>query len=256
VAGGLGLLAGSAFVVVERRRANPLFPPALLRHRPFVTATSIAVLAFFVLSGFLFTSSILWQEARHRSALGAGLAILPATLAIAVVSPVAGRLIPRLGGRTLLITAGAALTMATAILAATTTASSYLADAAGYLLLGIGFGLANPPITNTALNGLPDHRAGVASALATTSRQLGNVLGVAVLATIATRHPGGPTTSELRACWLIALAAGLAITALAAITPASERATGGAADLARDGRAPSGGTSRRRARRRSVSTGG
>jgi MFS family permease len=167
-----------------------------------------------MLSGFLFTASVFWQQTRGRSALGAGLAILPATAAVAIVSPISGRLIPRLGGRTLLAAAGCCLAAATGLLAFTGTRSPYAVDAAGYLLLGIGFGLINPPITNTAVNGLPDQQAGVASALATTSRQLGNVLGVAILAAIATRH-AAPTTADLRTCWLVMFGAAVAITALA-----------------------------------------
>jgi EmrB/QacA subfamily drug resistance transporter len=222
-AGVAGGLSAAAFVIAERRRAHPLFPLSLLRHRGFTAATSIAVLAFAILAGFLFTSSLYWQQVRHASALGTGLALLPATLGIAVVSPIAGRLIHRLGARILLIAAGLALTTAAALLAAAASSHAYLPDAAGYLALGAGFGLANPPITNTAVNGLPARQAGVASALATTSRQIGNTLGVAVLASVATRHAHGPSPADLRTCWTIALAAALAITALALSTPATRR---------------------------------
>jgi predicted MFS family arabinose efflux permease len=109
--------------------------------------------------------------------------------------------------------------VAATLLILSATGHDYLLIAAGYLALGAGFGLANPPITNTAVNGLPARQAGVASALATTSRQVGNTLGVAVLASITAQHLHGPTTAELRACWAIALTAALAITALALSTP-------------------------------------
>jgi EmrB/QacA subfamily drug resistance transporter len=228
-AGILACLSAGGFVLAERRRAHPLFPLSLLRHRGFTAATGIAVLAFAVLAGFLFASSLYWQQDRHVSALGTGLALLPATLGIAVVSPVTGRLIHRLGARALLIAAGVALTTAAALLIAAAPGHAYLPYAAGYLLLGTGFGLANPPITNTAINGLPTRQAGVASALATTSRQIGNTLGVAVLASVATRHPHGPDPADLRACWTIALAAALAIIALAASTPRTRRSRPAAA---------------------------
>ena len=222
-AGILACLSVAAFVLAERRRAHPLFPLSLLRHRGFTAATSIAVLAFAILAGFLFTSSLYWQQVRHDSALSTGLALLPATFGIAVVSPVTGRLIHRLGARALLIAAGAALTTAAALLIAAASGHAYLPYAAGYLVLGTGFGLANPPITNTAVNGLPTRQAGVASALATTSRQIGNTLGVAVLASVATRHAHGPDPADLRACWTIALTAALAITAIAISTPRTPR---------------------------------
>jgi len=222
-AAGLAGGAAAGFVMVERRRAHPLFPLSLARHRSFVAAIAIAVLAFAILAGFLFTSSLYWQQVRHDSALSTGLALLPATFGIAVVSPVTGRLIHRLGARALLIAAGAALTTAAALLIAAASGHAYLPYAAGYLVLGTGFGLANPPITNTAVNGLPTRQAGVASALATTSRQIGNTLGVAVLASVATRHAHGPDPADLRACWTIALTAALAITAIAISTPRTPR---------------------------------
>jgi EmrB/QacA subfamily drug resistance transporter len=228
-AGVAACLSAAAFMAAERRRAHPLFPLSLLRHRGFTAATGIAVLAFAILAGFLFASSLYWQQVRHASALGTGLALLPATLGIAIVSPITGRLIHRLGPRALLIAAGVALTAAAALLIAAASGYAYLPYAAGYLALGAGFGLANPPITNTAVNGLPARQAGVASALATTSRQIGNTLGVAVLASIATRNAHGPTPADLRTCWTIALAAALAITALALSTPPTPRSRPAAA---------------------------
>jgi EmrB/QacA subfamily drug resistance transporter len=218
-AAGLACVAAAGFVMVERRRAHPLFPLSLARHRGFVAAIAIAVLAFAILAGFLFTSSVYWQQDRHLSALSTGLALLPATLGIAVISPVTGRLIHVLGSRVLLTAAGLALTVAAILLVLSASDHDYPLIAAGYLALGAGFGLANPPITNTAVNGLPASQAGVASALATTSRQVGNTLGVAVLASITVQHLSGPTTTELRACWAIIVAAALAITALALSTP-------------------------------------
>jgi len=218
-AGGLACVAAAGFVMLERRRAHPLFPLSLARHRSFVAAIAIAVLAFAILAGFLFTSSVYWQQDRHLSALSTGLALLPATLGIAVISPVTGRLIHVVGSRVLLTAAGLALTVAAILLMLSAADHDYPLIAAGYLALGAGFGLANPPITNTAVNGLPARQAGVASALATTSRQVGNTLGVAVLASITVQQLSGPTTAELRACWAITLAAALAITALALSTP-------------------------------------
>ena len=220
----------AAFVLVERRRAHPLFPLSLARHRSFAAATGIAVLAFAILAGFLFTSSVYWQQARHLSALGTGLALLPATARHRRRLPVTGRLIhrtrqphpahrgrPRAGARRGPAPHGRRQPEPTC------------PTRPGTWLSAIGFGLANPPITNTAVNGLPARQAGVASALATTSRQIGNTLGVAVLASIATRHPHGPTPADLRACWTITLAAALAITVLAVGAPRTPRSRPAAA---------------------------
>ncbi|MQS16896.1 MFS transporter [Streptomyces kaniharaensis] len=205
-----------AFVAVERRRRHPVFPLALVRHGTFTAATVTAVLAFAILAGFLFVSSVYWQHDRHASALQTGLALLPATLAIAVVSPLSGRLIHVVGARRLLVGSGLLLALGAGVLALAGGSTGYLPYAAGYLALGLGFGLINPPITNTAVAGLPPQQAGVASALASGSRQLGNTLGVAVLATVAAGPADGATVHQ-RPAWIIAAGLGLAIAALNAV---------------------------------------
>ncbi|MFJ2577923.1 MFS transporter [Kitasatospora aureofaciens] len=213
VCGALAVGGAVAFVAVERRRPHPVFPLALVRHATFTAATVTAVLAFAILAGFLFVSSLYWQHDRHASALHTGLALLPATLAIAVVSPLSGRLIHVVGARRLLVGSGLLLALGAGILVFAATSDRYLPYAAGYLALGLGFGLINPPITNTAVAGLPPQQAGVASALATTSRQLGNTLGVAVLATVAAGRADGASVDQ-RPAWIIAAGLGLAIAAL------------------------------------------
>ncbi|MFJ9608365.1 MFS transporter [Kitasatospora sp. NPDC101176] len=215
VCAAMALGGGAAFVAVERRRRHPVFPLALVRHGTFTAATVTAVLVFAILAGFLFVSSVYWQQERHLSALGTGLALLPATLAIAVVSPLSGRLIPVVGARRLLVGSGLLLALGAGLLALASGGDGYLPYAAGYLALGLGFGLVNPPITNTAVTGLPPQQSGVAAALATTSRQLGNTLGVAVLAATA----AGPVLDQRRA-WLIALGLGLAVAVLNALVGA------------------------------------
>ena len=155
----LACLGVGGFVRAERRCADPLFPLGLARHRGFAAATSIAVLAFAILAGFLFTSSLYWQQTRHLSALATGAVLLPATVAIAVVSPASGRLIHRAGSRNLLTAAGIAMAVAAILLLIASTGHGYLLTALGYLALGTGFGLVNPPITNTAVNGLPARQA-------------------------------------------------------------------------------------------------
>ncbi|MFJ8622136.1 MFS transporter [Kitasatospora sp. NPDC093550] len=208
----LALTGGAAFVAVERRCPHPVFPLALLRRPTFTAATVSAVLVFAILAGFLFVSSVYWQQQRHASALETGLALLPATLALAVVSPLSGRLLHVVGARRLLVGAGLLLALGAGLLALAAGGDAYPPYAAGYLVLGLGLGLVNPPITNTAVTGLPPQQAGVASALATTSRQLGNTLGVAVLAPVA----AGPHVDQRRA-WLIALGLGLAVAVLNAL---------------------------------------
>jgi MFS family permease len=102
-----------------------------------------------------------------------------------VFAPVSGWLVSRRGARPSLVSAAAALLVASLMLTwlSPSTPTGYLLGA--YFLFGIGAGLINPPITNTAVSGMPPSQAGVAAAIASTSRQVGMTLGVAVLGAIS-----------------------------------------------------------------------
>jgi hypothetical protein len=95
-------------------------------------------------------------------------------------------------------------------------------------VFGLGFGAVNPPITNTAVSGMPPSQAGVAAAVATTSRQIGLTLGVAVVGAVATAGVHGALHSRLAssshpAWWLLgALGAGILALGLAASTTAAQ----------------------------------
>ena len=146
----------------------------------------MAVLGFLILAGYLFLNTLYLQEVRGDSALVAGVATLPATVVVALVAPLTGRLVGRRGARVPLAAAGMFLAAGAAVLAFDTPNVDYWYLAAGYVLLGLGFGLVNPPITNTALAGMPAAQAGVAAAVTSTARQVGGVLGVAILGSVVT----------------------------------------------------------------------
>jgi EmrB/QacA subfamily drug resistance transporter len=181
--GGLSL---AAFLAVERSRPEPLLELRFFRSPPFSGAVAIAVLSFVVLAGFLFVNTLYLQEVRGDSPLWAGLSTLPATGMIALGAPVAGWLTARRGPGLPMTIAGASIAVGAAMLVAITATISYLWLAAAYLLVGLGSGLINPPITDTAVSGMPPDQAGVASAVTSASRQLGNVIGVAVMGAMLT----------------------------------------------------------------------
>ena len=173
-----------AFVTVELHRDEPLLELRFFRSPPFSGATSMATLAFAILAGFLFLNTLYLQEVRGDSALMAGVATLPVAVVIAAGAPFTGRIVARHGSRMLMTAAGLFLGGGALVLTQDRVASSYLVLATGYVLLGFGFALINPPITNTAVGGMPTAQAGVAAAIATSSRQLGNVLGVAIIGSV------------------------------------------------------------------------
>ncbi|MEU8545611.1 MFS transporter [Streptomyces roseoverticillatus] len=206
-------LAG--LVAYERRRAEPLIEPRLFRSAPFSGATVVAVCAFAALGGFLFLNTLYLQNDRGLSALDAGLYMLPMAVMCLVFAPLSGRLVGARGPRLPLVLAGAAMTASGLLVAAsgtgTSAGSSDLLLFSAYVLFGIGFGLVNAPITNTAVSGLPRSRAGVAAAVASTSRQVGSSLGVAVI--------GAAVAAGMRETgWWIVTGCGAAVLVVGTIT--------------------------------------
>jgi EmrB/QacA subfamily drug resistance transporter len=186
VAGFSMVLTGSAALIAwELRQQEPMLEPRFFRSLPFSAATLVAVLAFAAFSGFLFLNSLYLQEARGMQASAAGLATLPIALALMVCSPLSGRLVAAGRARLALVVAGAAITVGALLLTALVqqTPLPYLLLA--YFTFGIGLGTVNAPITNTAVSGMPRAQAGLASAVASTSRQVGASLGVALAGALA-----------------------------------------------------------------------
>ena len=212
----IAALAVAALVAYENRRTEPLIDPRFFRSAPFSGATVIAVCAFLCLSGFLFLNALYLQDARGYSAVHAGLMTLPMAGASLICSPLSGRLVGSVGARVPLIGASVCLIGAALIMAQFTPTTSLLVVALAYVLMGVGFGLVNAPITNTAVSGMPRTQAGVAAAVASTSRQVGSSLGVAVFGSILAS--GGTFTHASHVCWYVALGCAIVIGLLGIIT--------------------------------------
>ncbi|MGW3910180.1 MFS transporter [Streptomyces sp. NPDC005070] len=179
--GVIALAALLGLLWYEPRRDEPLIDLRFFRSVPFSGATVIAVSAFAALSGFLFLSTLYLQNVRGLNALHAGLWMLPMAFLCFVCAPVSGRLVGNRGPRPSLLIAGAAMTVSGVLFAAFEAETSNVTLVIAYVFFGIGFGFVNAPITNTAVSGMPRSQAGVAAAVASTSRQIGGTLGVAVI---------------------------------------------------------------------------
>jgi EmrB/QacA subfamily drug resistance transporter len=218
----LGAAAVAALVVYEPRRAEPLLDLRFFRSVPFSGATVIAVCAFAAMSGFLFLNALYLQEVRGFSALHAGLYTLPMAGATAVVAPLSGRLVGAIGTRVPLVLAGTAIALSTLPLTRLTAHTPTAVLLGSYLLFGIGFGMVNAPITNTAVSGMPTSQAGVAAAIASTSRQVGGSLGVAVIGAAVASGVRGAAVPGFAAAshvgWWIMFGCGLAVLALGLLT--------------------------------------
>src|SRR5690348_9090330 len=194
VLGMLGILS------YESRRADPLLELRLFRSVPFSAAIAMALWALCAFGAFLFVTTLYLQDVRGLSALAAGLCLLPVGA---------------------LVVAGAALALGGGASIWLGPATPMPAVLATYLLFGIALGTVNPPITNSAVSGMPGSMAGVAASLASTGRQTGTALGVALSGTIvgpALAHGGPAFTSAARGVWWLVLGLGLGILALGLVS--------------------------------------
>jgi predicted MFS family arabinose efflux permease len=207
----LGAVAAALLVVAELRRREPLIDVRLFRGAPFAGASVIAVAAFGALGGFLFLNTLYLQDVRGYTPVRAGLLTIPMAVMIAVFAQVSGRLVGRRGPRIPFALAGPALVIAAVLLARLTTHTpvSYLVLA--YVIFGIGSGLVAAPITSTAVAGMPTAQAGVAGAIASTGRQVGAALGVAVTGSIVATTASASFVAASHAAWLVIAGCGLAV---------------------------------------------
>ncbi|MET9961685.1 MFS transporter [Streptomyces sp. NPDC006326] len=216
----LAVASLAALLVYEPRRAEPLIDPRFFRSAPFSGATLIAVSAFAALAGFLFLNTLYLQDVRGLDALHAGLYMLPMAALTLVFAPLSGRLVGSRGPRLPLLVAGTAMAASGLLFAAFSAESSTPLLFTGYVLFGLGFGMVNAPITNTAVSGMPRAQAGVAAAVASTSRQTGGTLGVAVIgAVLAAGTAGGADfVAAARPAWWIVTVCGLLVLLVGAVT--------------------------------------
>ncbi|GGK98375.1 MFS transporter [Planomonospora parontospora subsp. parontospora] len=222
------LCALAVLPAYERRRDDPLIDPRFFRSAPFAGAAGIAVCGFAALGGFLFVNTLYLQDVRGMTALHAGLYLLPMAAMMLLSAPLSGRLVAARGPRPPLLAAGTAMTLSGGLPAAGGLGSPGSSDAlllASFVLFGVGMGLLNAPVTNTAVSGMPVSQAGVAAGIASTSRQVGQVLGVAVVGSVIAAGVGAEAvtagagfTGAARTAWWIITGCGAAVLVLGAAT--------------------------------------
>ncbi|MFE4492731.1 MFS transporter [Streptomyces niveus] len=226
---GAAALALTGLILYEPRRAEPLIDLRFFRSAPFSGATIIAVCAFGALGGFLFMNTLYLQNVRNLSPLEAGLYILPMAAPALVCAPLSGRLVGSYGARVPLLIAGTTLAASGLMFAVFEAETRLGLLIVGYMLFGVGFGMVNAPITNTAVSGMPLSQSGVAAAVASTSRQIGTTLGVAVIGAVlaagaagAATHRGGigdeAFADASRPAWWIITGLGLSVLVVGALT--------------------------------------
>lgn len=176
----------AAFVVIERNTAEPLLPPRVFTERNRAGAFLVSLLLGLALFGMFLFLVYYMQGTLHYSAVKSGLAFLPFSVGVVVGAAAASSLLPRIGPRPLMVGGTAAAAVGMALFTQITVDGSYLTTVLpAQIVMSIGMGLAFVALSSTALVGVEEHDAGVASALVNTTQQIGGSLGTALLNTIA-----------------------------------------------------------------------
>jgi EmrB/QacA subfamily drug resistance transporter len=214
----LTAVSAVALASVELRRREPLIDMRFFRSAPFSGASLIAIFAFFSLGGFLFLNTLYLQDVRHYSALQSGLLTLPMAAMLFVFARISGSIVGSRGPRLPLVIAGVPLAVGAVLLTQLTLHTSIYYLIAAYLIIGVGCGLVNAPISTTAVSGMPLDQAGVAGAIASTSRQVGSALGVAVTGSIVAVGLGPEFISSSHAAWAVIAGCGVVILVLGLVS--------------------------------------
>ena len=207
-----------ALLSYERRRQEPVIDPRFFRSAPFSSAIAITVAAYAAFGGFLFLTTLYLQRVRGLTPLQAGAVLAPMAVVTVVASPLSGLLLGRRGPRLPLLIAGGGILVGCLPLSGIGLATPLTFVVGATLVFGVGFGFVNAPVTDAAVAGMPRAQAGTAAAIATTSRMLGQSLGVAVAgAIIGTAPEGARLAVASRAAWWTLAACGGAVLVLCLI---------------------------------------
>jgi len=180
-----GIVGLAAFVWWELRTNEPMLPLRLFRNRAFAAVNVTAMLFSFGMFGSVFFLSQFLQTVQGYSPLGAGLRILPWTGIIMLFAPVVGILVERVGGKRLVV-AGLVLQAAGLLWLGllVTSGTPYLDMVPAFVLAGIGMTLFFVPLASLVLGSVPPSLEGVASGTNSAFREVGGVLGIAVLGAV------------------------------------------------------------------------
>ncbi|GAA1933990.1 MFS transporter [Kitasatospora viridis] len=196
-AGALAAVGLLAFLLVERRTAEPMFDLRMVRDRVLVGAELSGFVISFGVFGALFFLPLLMQGLMGWSPTAAGIAALPNTAMIVVAAPVASALSTRFGPRYVVVTGLGLGALALAGLSCYGSHAHYLEYIWVLMVLGLGMGLTFTPVSIAVLRRVPPQQAGMASATVNTMRELGGVVGVAALGAVLSSRMTASLTGPL-----------------------------------------------------------
>lgn len=203
------MLALGCFVWIESHTKAPMLPLALFRVPMFTVASVSGVVVNFAYYGLVFVLSLFFQIQRHLSPQEAGFAFLPMTIVLIGANIVAGRLITRLGARRLMVLGLGLAAVGYLLMLLANLHGRYALLIAPMLMAGSGIALTIPTMTNATLSSVDASRAGIASGVLNSARQVGGMLGVAVFGYLVR------DTAPQAFMWGMYAAMGMAVMALA-----------------------------------------
>jgi EmrB/QacA subfamily drug resistance transporter len=213
-----GVAGLAAFAWWEAKSGTPMLPMRFFRSRAFSAANAVSLAMYFGVFGAIFLLAQFFQTAQGYSPLAAGLRTLPWTAMPIIIAPFAGMLSDRIGSRPLLAAGLALQATAIAWLAAILSPGvSYALLVVPFALAGAGMALVFAPAANTVLASVAPAEAGQASGATNAIRELGGVLGIAVLASVFSAHGSYATPSSFAAGLTAALPVGAAFLAAGAL---------------------------------------
>ena len=237
---GVGVALLAAFVAWELRARAPMLPMRFFKNRAFAATSGVSLAMFFGAFGSIFLLAQFFQVAQGYSPLEAGLRTLPWTAMPIFVAPIAGVLSDRIGSRPLMAAGLALQAIGLGWLATVSEPDvAYGLLVPAFVMAGAGMALVFAPAANAVLGAVKPSEAGQASGATNTIREIGGVLGVAVLATVfmdvgGMESPAAYVDGLVPAVWVGAavLAAGALV---ALLVPGKGAAEGAAVDRAYDG---------------------
>lgn len=199
----LGTLALSAVLLVvfvwwERRSLDPMIKLELFKIRNFTVGNMLATIIAFGMLGIFFPMTLFLQQALDYSPIKAGLSMTPMSVMIMVTAPLAGRFTDRIGPRWILFAGTSLMTIGILLIrAAVSMDTTPLSLAPSMMLTGLGMGMTFSPMTAAAMHDVPQRIAGSASGILNTMRNIGQVLGIAILGSYLQNRIGYFTAEEL-----------------------------------------------------------
>jgi EmrB/QacA subfamily drug resistance transporter len=214
----VGALLLAAFAAWELRAPHPMLPMRFFRNRTFTLVNLASLLMSFGMFGAIFFLAQFFQTVQHVTPLGSGLRILPWTAMPMIIAPIAGALSDRIGGYKILGTGLALQAAGLAWIALETHARTpYAHLVAPFALAGIGMGMFFAPVANVVLSSVRPEEEGQASGANSAVRELGGVLGVAVLASVFAHYGSYATGTSFSDGLVAAVGLGAAVVALGAL---------------------------------------